>query len=86
LVDDSNRIDHAVFVGIRARGEYEWCFHSESDDGPRARSRGPTGSYIVPPGIHKIQQVINIEQENRSFDSCFGTFPSDDAASDQPTD
>ena len=29
----------------------------------------------MPPGIHKIKHVIIIEQENRSFDSYFGTFP-----------
>ncbi len=38
-------------------------------------SGGPTGSYIVPVGIHKIKHVIVIQQENRSFDSYFGTFP-----------
>jgi phospholipase C len=38
-------------------------------------SAGPTGSYIVPAGIHKIQHVIVIMQENRSFDSYFGTYP-----------
>ena len=38
-------------------------------------SGGPTGSYIVPPGIHKIKHVIVVMQENRSFDSYFGTFP-----------
>ena len=36
---------------------------------------GPSGSYLVPVGIHKIKHVIIIEQENRSFDSYFGTFP-----------
>jgi phospholipase C len=39
---------------------------------------GPAGTYIVPPGIHKIQHVIIIEQENRSFDSYFGTYPGAD--------
>jgi phospholipase C len=38
-------------------------------------SGGPTGHYIVPTGIHKIKHVIVIEQENRSFDSYFGTYP-----------
>jgi len=38
-------------------------------------SGGPHGSYIVPAGIHKITHVIVIQQENRSFDSYFGTFP-----------
>ena len=41
-------------------------------------SGGPTGSYIVPPGIHKIKHVIVVMQENRSFDSYFGTFPGAD--------
>src|SRR5689334_17282592 len=39
---------------------------------------GPTGTYVVPPGIHKIKHVIVIQQENRSFDSYFGTFPGAD--------
>jgi phospholipase C len=41
-------------------------------------SGGPTGSYVVPAGIHKIKHVIVIQQENRSFDSYFGTFPGTD--------
>jgi len=41
-------------------------------------SGGPTGSYVVPVGIHKIKHVIVIMQENRSFDSYFGTFPGAD--------
>jgi phospholipase C len=41
-------------------------------------SGGSTGSYVVPQGIHKIKHVIVIEQENRSFDSYFGTFPGAD--------
>jgi phospholipase C len=36
---------------------------------------GPSGSYIVPAGIHKIKHVIVVMQENRSFDSYFGTYP-----------
>ena len=39
---------------------------------------GPTGTYLVPEGIHKIKHVIVIQQENRSFDSYFGTFPGAD--------
>ena len=39
---------------------------------------GPTGHYDVAAGIHKIKHVIIIEQENRSFDSYFGTFPGAD--------
>ena len=36
---------------------------------------GPTGTYVVPAGIHKIKHVIIVMQENRSFDSYFGTYP-----------
>jgi len=39
---------------------------------------GPPGSYVVPAGIHLIKHVIIIQQENRSFDSYFGTFPGAD--------
>jgi phospholipase C len=39
---------------------------------------GPTGHYDVASGIHKIKHVIVIEQENRSFDSYFGTYPGAD--------
>ncbi len=39
---------------------------------------GPTGTYLVPAGVHKIKHVIVIQQENRSFDSYFGTFPGAD--------
>jgi hypothetical protein len=39
---------------------------------------GPDGTYVVPSGIHKIKHVIVVMQENRSFDSYFGTFPGAD--------
>ena len=39
---------------------------------------GPAGRYLVPAGIHKIKHVIIIMQENRSFDSYFGTYPGAD--------
>ena len=32
-------------------------------------------AFASPEGIHKIQHVVVIMQENRSFDSYFGTFP-----------
>ena len=38
-----------------------------------ATSPGPGGA--APQGIHKIQHVIMIMQENRSFDSYFGVYP-----------
>ena len=40
-----------------------------------ATSRVPA---TQPVGIHKIQHVVVIMQENRSFDSYFGTFPGAD--------
>lgn len=39
---------------------------------------GSTGCYLVAPGIHKIKHVIILMQENRSFDSYFGTYPGAD--------
>ena len=36
------------------------------------------GSARPPAGIHKIRHVIVIMQENRSFDSYFGTYPGAD--------
>jgi phospholipase C len=51
---------------------------SPSSAPPEKVSGGPTGHYIVANGIHKIKHVIIIEQENRSFDSYFGTFPGAD--------
>jgi phospholipase C len=53
-----------------------------------AGKRGATGSVHDSVGIHKIQHVIVIMQENRSFDSYFGTFPGADGipmAGGQPT-
>ena len=39
---------------------------------------GGGGSSSGPQGIHKIKHIIVIMQENRSFDSYFGTFPGAD--------
>src|SRR5499427_6141210 len=39
---------------------------------------GATGTYVVAAGIHKIKHVIIVMQENRSFDSYFGTYPGAD--------
>ncbi len=57
--------------------------HSQSTPASPARTPttavavtgGPSGAYVVPAAIHKIRHVIVIQQENRSFDSYFGTFP-----------
>ena len=47
-----------------------------SDPAPsETAAGGALGSYVVPSGIHKIKHVIIIMQENRSYDSYFGTYP-----------
>jgi phospholipase C len=43
-----------------------------------AACRDVPGKDSVDPGIHRIRHVIVIMQENRSFDSYFGTFPGAD--------
>jgi phospholipase C len=45
---------------------------------PPARSQGVTSAAPALQGIHKIQHVIIIMQENRSFDSYFGVYPGAD--------
>src|SRR5262249_60253516 len=46
--------------------------------GPPRVAGGPSGTYVGPPGIHKIKHVIIVMQENRSFDSYFGSDPGAD--------
>jgi phospholipase C len=47
-----------------------------SSSGPAGRPAGdPPRSYRIPAGIHKIKHVIIVMQENRSFDTYFGTYP-----------
>jgi phospholipase C len=41
----------------------------------RAIRRASVVALAAPEGIHKIQHVVMIQQENRSFDSYFGTYP-----------
>src|SRR5215470_5219566 len=41
---------------------------------PTPTAYDPGSSYVAPAGIHKIKHVIIIMQENRSFDSYFGTY------------
>ncbi len=47
-----------------------------SSTSPRPAGQG--GTDVVPAGIHKIKHVIIVMQENRSFDSYFGTYPGAD--------
>jgi phospholipase C len=51
---------------------------SSSASPPEHVSGGPGGTYLVAAGIHKIKHVIIVMQENRSFDTYFGTYPGAD--------
>ena len=51
------------------------CSSPSATASPERVTGGPTGHYVVNPGIHKIKHVVVIQQENRSFDSYFGTYP-----------
>jgi phospholipase C len=46
--------------------------------GASAGTRGSASGYRIDPAIHKIKHVVVIMQENRSFDSYFGTYPGAD--------
>jgi phospholipase C len=50
-----------------------WSSRGGSDSAARTRGAQPAVQKLR--GIHKIQHVIVVLQENRSFDSYFGTFP-----------
>jgi phospholipase C len=65
----------AACAGLLATGAPAACTSSPSVTSASRTSGGPSGTYLVPPGIHKIKHVIMVMQENRSFDSYFGTYP-----------
>jgi phospholipase C len=67
----------AVF-GLLAIALLAACSAGPPPPPPERVTGGPTGHYDVPAGIHKIKHVIIIMQENRSFDSYFGTYPGAD--------
>jgi phospholipase C len=62
-------------AGLLAAGLLAACSSSPPKLKTNHASGGVTGSYLIPPGIHKIKHVIVIMQENRSFDNYFGTYP-----------
>ncbi len=53
-------------------------FGATANTQPPADTGGGPPTVVRPLGIHKIKHVIFINQENRSFDSYFGTFPGAD--------
>jgi phospholipase C len=68
-----------IATAVAASARQPTSLRSRAASPPPERVRGGrTGGYIVPPGIHKIRHVIIVMQENRSFDSYFGTFPGAD--------
>ncbi len=55
------------------------CGGSQPTGHAHVKTRGFTdGHEQIPAGIHKIKHVVIIMQENRSFDSYFGTYPGAD--------
>src|SRR3981189_3468573 len=81
----SLRSPYAVVAGLLLAAALAACTASGAR-APAARAKpkatpsgqvsgGPNGTYVVPAGIHKIKHVIIVMQENRSFDSYFGTYP-----------
>jgi Phosphoesterase family len=51
---------------------------SASKPDPEIKTNLHAPPEVLPEGIHKIRHVVIIMQENRSFDSYFGTFPGAD--------
>jgi phospholipase C len=54
------------------------CMMTGRPSAPSRPAASPGSSPATASGIHKIQHVIVIMQENRSFESYFGTFPGAD--------
>src|SRR5438874_3619725 len=64
----------AAAVALVVAAECTGSSPGPSSNGPPASSADPTRLT----GIHKIQHVIIVMQENRSFDNYFGTYPGAD--------
>ncbi len=60
-----------AFAGAARAGRAGRLYLERAGDGLTAAGTSRTGLS----GIHKIRHVIIIMQENRSFDSYFGTYP-----------
>jgi len=67
-----------VLAGCTAAAPSSASSASRASSAVVRASGGPSGSYIVPAGIGKIKHVIIVMQENRSFDTYFGTYPGAD--------
>src|SRR5437667_12760738 len=67
------RLARIVAIGMLVTAVLAAC-----TSGPERVTGGPSSTYLVPSGIHKIKHVIIVMQENRSFDSYIGTYPGPD--------
>jgi phospholipase C len=68
----------AVLLGIAAACTSTPSPAVPSASGPTEVSTSPTSPKPIPDGLSKIDHVIFVVQENRSFDHYFGTFPGAD--------
>jgi len=63
----------AAAATVLATASLAACTSSSSPSSPASSaeraSGGPSGTYLVGSGIHKIKHVIIVMQENRSFDT-----------------
>ena len=73
---DRTYISAAADVGHTLRSRVVAVNSSGSSSPSLSQASDPVSP--IDPGIHKIQHVVIIMQENRSFDSYFGTFPGAD--------
>jgi phospholipase C len=67
----------ALVVLLAACGGSSNSSHS-SDSSTTSGSKSLTTKPSADPAIHKIKHIVVIQQENRSFDSYFGTYPGAD--------
>ncbi|HEX8959552.1 MAG TPA: alkaline phosphatase family protein [Solirubrobacterales bacterium] len=66
-----------IRIGLQGAGDTWLRARYQGDPATRASDSPPRRLTVlpVPVGIHKIQHVVMIVQENRSFDEYFGTYP-----------
>jgi phospholipase C len=68
----------SLLLAALALGALAGCGGTSKPKGPGRPTLPHTTVVRTPTGIHKIQHVVVIMQENRSFDSYFGTYPGAD--------
>ena len=79
-----SRLVRLAMAGLLFPGLVAACATAQAPSRVTARShvdrdkKAPPATGVPPSAIHKIKHVIIIMQENRSFDSYFGTYPGAD--------